>query len=353
MPISDLARLASNRLHVVVFGPGYGEPIAVHVPDAGWLVCDSLSGTGRASGLVPAAELLGQRGERAGMLILTHPHDDHVAGFDRLVTRYASGPVGVVGIHLAQHGFTEGEDATQVLATSNRHKALAAIHRYWREHPERKWLLTADGTTRPLGSALIEVLHPEQTYLDAGRLDPGEAPNAYSTPVLVEWGAARIILGADLPTAEWSSVLNVSRDPRLAEHAALKVSHHGSMGSRAEELVLSTYRDSIATVTPWQLGRGLLPKLGEGGGIAWLLEQRAAVGLTSTGRAHTRPVPSRVSHSALVDSVQRRSLPGGAGTIEVKQSYDPDECWIAATFNAAGELESTEYGREARLVVQI
>src|SRR4051794_3435856 len=100
MPIADLARrLAGNRLHVVVFGPGYGESIAVHIPDGGWLVCDSLRGRGRASNFVPALELLAQRQESVAALILTHPHDDHVAGFDRLVSRLARGPVGVVGLH--------------------------------------------------------------------------------------------------------------------------------------------------------------------------------------------------------------------------------------------------------------
>jgi beta-lactamase superfamily II metal-dependent hydrolase len=194
------------------------------------------------------------------MLILTHPHDDHVAGFDRLVTRYASGPVGAVGVHLARHGFTESDDAARVLATGNRLKALAAIHHYWREHPEHKWVLTADGKSRPLGPAEIEVLHPDQAYLDAGEVDPTDAPNAYSTPVLVTWGAARIVLGADLPTAEWEAVLQAGHDPHLAEHGALKVSHHGSMGSRADDLVRASSRDASAAITPWQLGRGLLPK---------------------------------------------------------------------------------------------
>jgi hypothetical protein len=353
MPIAELAaRLAGNRLHIVVFGPGYGESVAVHVPDAGWLICDSLSGTGRSAGLVPAAELLRQRQEPAAMLLLTHPHDDHVAGFDRLVNRYASGPVGVLSMHLAHENFTEEDYATGVLARSNRHKALAAIARYWREHPEFKWLLTADGTARKFGSAIIEVLHPDETFVRAGQPDPVAAPNAYSTPVLIQWGEARIVLGADLPSAEWNAVLQVARTPGLADHGALKVSHHGSMGAVAEELVSTDYREAIAAVTPWHLGRGLLPKLGAGGGISWLLERRASVGLTSPGRALTQRLPQPVAHSLLSKSVQRRGLPGGAGTIEVKQSYDPDECWIAATFTRNGHLETSEFGREARLVIR-
>lgn len=77
-----------------------------------------------------------------------------------------------------------------------------------------------------------------------------------------------------------------------------------------------------------------------------------SVGLTSPGRALTSELPQPVAHSHLVESVQRRELPGGAAAIELKQSYDPDECWIAVTFTDEGDLESAEFGREARLIVR-
>lgn len=353
MPIAELAaRLPGNRLHVIVFGPGYGESVAVHVPDGGWLVCHPLTGAGRAADFVPAVELLGQRDEPAALLLLTHPHDDHVGGFDRLVTRFATGPVGAIGLQHLPKGFTEDDYATGVLAKSNRLKALASIHRYWRDHPEFQWALRADGSVRGIGPGTVEVLHPNEAYLRGGQPDPVAAPNAYSAPVLIQWGAARIVLGADLPSTQWNAVLQTTRTPTLANHGALKVSHHGSTGSIADELVRSTYRNAVATITPWHIGRGLLPKLGAGGGVSWLLERRTGVGLTSPGRALTRRLPQPVRHSHLLESVQRRDLPGGAGAIEVKQSYDPDECWVALTFTRDGELESTDFGREARLVVR-
>lgn len=354
MPVAELARrLSADRLHVIVFGPGYGESVAVHVPDGGWLICDSLSGTGTRAGFVPAAELLSQRGEPAALLLLTHPHDDHVAGFDRLVNRFAQGPVGLLGAHLAKADFTEDDDATAILATSNRLKALAAIHRYWREYPEFKWLLKADGTTRAIGPGCVEVLHPDDAYLSAGKPDPAAAPNAYSTPVLVAWGATRIVLGADLPTAEWGLVLAATRDTPLAVHGGLKVSHHGSVGSLADDLVLIQHDQAPALVTPWHLGRGLLPKLGAGGGIDWLLARRRTVGLTSPGRALMEDrLPEPASYVQFTEAVQRRELPGGVGAIEVKESYDPDESWIALTFDRDGNLETVDRGRAARTIVR-
>jgi glyoxylase-like metal-dependent hydrolase (beta-lactamase superfamily II) len=93
MPIAELAdALPANQLHVVVFGPGYGESIAVHLPEGGWLITDSLAGRGEWVNFVPAIELLQAREEYAAAVLLTHPHDDHAGGLDRIVTRYARGP---------------------------------------------------------------------------------------------------------------------------------------------------------------------------------------------------------------------------------------------------------------------
>jgi hypothetical protein len=105
-------------------------------------------------------------------------------------------------------------------------------------------------------------------------------------------------------------------------------------------------------MTPWHLGRGLLPKLEDHGGVAWILARRSAVSLTAPGRALTRDLPQRVSLTDLAEAVERRPLPGGAASVEVKKSYDPDESWIAAAFNRRGGLDVVDFGRDARLVVQ-
>lgn len=353
MPIAELAgRLAGNRLHVIVFGPGYGESIAVHVPDGGWLICDSLSQTHGTSDFIPAAELLSTRGERAAALILTHPHDDHVGGFDRLISRFVDGPVGLVGLHLPEDGFTEYDDAGRVVRASNRVKALAAISTYWRQHPEHRWELTADDEPFQLGPGIVTLLHPSNAYLQMGRPDPEQAPNAYSTPALITWEQARIVLGADLPTAQWKGILAGDHDPELSAHGALKVSHHGSAAALPEDLVRSGDRDSVAIVTPWHLGRGLLPKLGPKGGLTWLLERRTLISLTSPGRAMTREVPTPATLSEFADAVVRRPLPGGIAAVELKRDYDPDEAWVAVTFNARGGVEAVEVGRDACLIVE-
>jgi beta-lactamase superfamily II metal-dependent hydrolase len=353
MPIAELAGgLTNDRLHIVVFGPGYGESVAVYVPDGGWLICDSLSSAHGSTDLVPAAELLTSRQERAAALILTHPHDDHVAGFDRLVQRFAEGPVGRVGIELPEDGFTERDDASLVLATSNRAKALAAISSHWQRYPDAKWEMSADDPPLQLGPATVEVLHPDDAYVQRGRPDPTQAPNAYSTPLLICWAQTRILLGADLPNAQWTDVLAKEREQELADHHGLKAPHHGSTKSLPDALLRAGDRDRLVVLAPWQRGGNLLPKLGEKGGIAWLLARRSAVSLTSPGRALRAELARPVSISDFTAAIDRRPLPGGVGSVELKHSYDPDESWVAATFNRRGDLEAVELGRDACVIVE-
>jgi hypothetical protein len=109
-----------------------------------------------------------------------------------------------------------------------------------------------------------------------------------------------------------------------------------------------------ATVTalPFSRPGSLLPKLSDTGGIAWLLERRGAVSLTAPGRAMTADLPRPVTFASFTDAVARRPLPGGAGAVELKRSYDPDESWVAATFNRSGGLEAVDFGRDASVIVE-
>jgi hypothetical protein len=247
--------------------------------------------------------------------------------------------------------FTEDDHAAGVVTTSNRLKALVAVLRYWRTNPQHEWLLVADRTSRSVGPGRIEVLHPTQAYLDAGVPDPTAAPNSYSTPLFVEWANARVVLGADLPVAQWSRVLADSRTPALSDHTALKVSHHGSTNAQAPELVDAAFATARVAITPWNLGRRMLPQFSATGGVHWLLARRAGVSLTASGRVLTTRLPQAISLSGFEKAVERRTLPG-EGVMEVRADYDPDESWVAFTFDGSGRLTDERYGRESRRITR-
>jgi beta-lactamase superfamily II metal-dependent hydrolase len=350
MPIASLAGdLAADELHVVVFGPGYGESVAVHVPPGEWLVVDSLAANAPRPSFIPALELLQARGETAAAVLLTHPHDDHAAGLDRLITSRTQGAVGVLDVYVPEAGFTEQPDAASVLAVSNRTKTLQAIAAYWQEHPEHEWRLVADGAVRSVGDGDVEVLHPDAAFIAAGVPDPAVSPNQYSSPVLVRWHGARVVLGADLPEAEWRVLLARLRTTPLAEHAALKVPHHGSTGALADEICLLAQSRASAAVTPWNRGRQILPRFGAGQGVEWLLSRRQALAITSLGRGLNRRLPSEVPYDDVVAAVELRDVADGV-VQEVRLSADPDESWVALSFAADGALTADRYGAAARRI---
>jgi hypothetical protein len=227
--------------------------------------------------------------------------------------------------------------------------AVVAILRYWRENPQSEWWLIADSSTRSLGGAEVEVLHPDQPFLDGGNPDPSQAPNSYSTPLLIEWERVRVVLGADLPTPQWGRILGVGRGTPLAVHAALKASHHDSVNAQIDELIDAGDAASAVVMTPWNLGRRPLPRLEARGGVDWFLQRREGVALTAPGRGLTGVLPQPVKLSRLAASIERRQLPG-SGTMEIRHDYNPDESWVAFSFDQGGGLAAARFGREARRV---
>src|SRR4051794_3110822 len=89
--------LAPELLYVFVFGPGFGESIALRLPPDQWLIVDSLRRQTRADDLNPALGLLQAHQAFAAGLALTHPHDDHGRGFLQLLDRRSpESPIGCV-----------------------------------------------------------------------------------------------------------------------------------------------------------------------------------------------------------------------------------------------------------------
>ncbi|HMJ02807.1 MAG TPA: MBL fold metallo-hydrolase, partial [Conexibacter sp.] len=77
--MTGLPSLPLGRLSLTVFGPGFGESSMIGVPHGEWIVLDSLIDP--STGANPALELLREHDARPTIVVLTHPHDDHAAGF--------------------------------------------------------------------------------------------------------------------------------------------------------------------------------------------------------------------------------------------------------------------------------
>lgn len=309
-----------HLLYVFVIGPGVGESVLVRAPEGRWLVVDGCSIGGHVS--APLTLLRRYRVKQIEAAILTHPHTDHARGIPALLRddEISCIRVGCVDgwqatptlfeLEAAQRRREAGHAADperQQKARAVEH-AMAVIRSRWDGDPASRWALKLGAPALPLGSsAVAHVVTPTDTeivtarlVLSSGRFDM----NRLSAVLLVCFGTARILLGADLPHRSGGRVLTgcgwtqaLADEPRVRQATILKAPHHGSTNALAPDLLTAlAVGQRTLVVTPFS-SKGLpLPHDGEG--LALMLRDHAAVRVTALdeslpGAGRREPVVTR------------------------------------------------------------
>lgn len=347
MTLATLAALADDELHLIVFGPGYGESIAVRVPPGEWLVVDSLRHVDRTMDANPAIALLEMHGAQASAVVLTHPHADHAHGFARLlVHRRPGAPVGCLTSYIEPPAAWErSPDAARVLAGATVEAAVSAVVDAWERDPASRWDLVS-GEERPVGEANVAVLHPAAVLADhwPARSDL----NQLSSPLHLTWKGLSLVLGADLPWPQWELLSRTSAIAELAQAHALKASHHGSRNAQHAVVIGQPPPvDRHCVVTPWNRGRKL-PRYEDNEGVDVLL--RCIHEVVVTTAPHPSLCGTTSTRSQAADTVQRRRL-GNRLLLE----YESDSAevfggWVHASFDATGARTCLQLGTSAGVV---
>jgi hypothetical protein len=342
--VSAQDALRDDHLSIVVFGPGFGESIAVRGPDGRWLVVDSLRDAGSEDN--PALALLRAFDARPELLVLTHAHEDHAAGFADLVERQAGteGRTGCVPLALpADDDPLRNPDAGAALRTGRTRVALAAIQARWDSAPSSRWLLVANDRAM-LGQVDVQVLSPRPGLVGM----PGVARNRLSAAVLLRWGEVRVVLGADLPSGEWG---RVDTAIQLGIHLLFKVSHHGSKRSQHDRFGEGRTNARTWVVTPWTKAGRHLPRLGDDEDLDGLLCLADGVELTSPPASVSEMPQGPVTRAELYNLIERATFGGDDLLVE----YDDHprtsaEAWVAAALGADGALVELRRGASALTV---
>ena len=81
-----------DEIEVSIFGPGFGESIAVHFGGGRWGVIDSCMNRGknRSAALVYFDEIGVIPETQIDLIVASHWHDDHIAGIDQIVSESKS-----------------------------------------------------------------------------------------------------------------------------------------------------------------------------------------------------------------------------------------------------------------------
>jgi beta-lactamase superfamily II metal-dependent hydrolase len=357
---------APDEIEVSIFGPGFGEAIAIHVGQASWILVDScIDPESRLPVSIRYLNSLGLNpADVVKLVVVTHWHDDHIRGLSKVIEQCSTAKIAMsmamntpvfqkflaaVKASPAREttGFNEIDRVFQQML-ARQSEGLANPYPMWTT--SRQTLFTSSPTH---GGVTVCALSPSDKSIQiamgqfASLLPPGHDLNKRSSPInpnhnsIVLWLEAQernILLGADLEHTSdkacgWAAVVDNKVPKGKAD--AFKVSHHG--GKSGHDDIIWTdllNNDPIAVITPWSKGDEFLPKPDD------LIRIKA-----STTRAYCTAVPyfHKIKFKdhvvrRWVSEVTRRIQPAQPKPGHVRIRLSPAEnpsAWKVETFNGA------------------
>jgi len=287
----DLTKPDKSELEIVLFGPGYGECILIHI-EGKWIVIDSCTFAGsREPAALTYLEQIGvDLTTEVSLLVATHWHDDHIRGFSRLVETCRTAEVYISGaLHdkeffsfvyayrdQPQTALGSGVDeiyrSISVSRDSGRKLGLAVPNRsilvrdssstsHGREI--RLWTLSPSDSEiteflAEIGASLLEL--PGSTKHRA----PPRRPNHASVVCWLDCGTTCFLFGSDMEVSSntnrgWHAI--VEGRQALGKAALFKVPHHGSENGHLPTVWSKLLVDQpVSLVTPFRRGSVALPK---------------------------------------------------------------------------------------------
>ena len=191
------------ELVIRVLDVGQGDALLLTHPDLTMLIDTGRYDRDDVPGLLRTAGV-----ERLDLLVVTHPHADHVGQFDRVMAAF---PVDEV--------WWSGASATS--ATFGR--ALDALERSTARYAEPR-----SGATTTVGPLGVEILHP-------GDGDPLDDLNDASIALRLTYGDFRMVTTGDAERVSEARMVGRHRDRLAAD--VLRLGHHGSSTSTTAEFL--------------------------------------------------------------------------------------------------------------------
>ena len=274
---------ADDEIEVTLFGPGYGEAIAIHLGEKAWLLVDSCIDPN--SNAPASGTYLDRIGIDPGLvraIIASHWHDDHVRGISRLTESYPDAEFMISAV------FNDNDASAFLAAYSG--ASSAGLARGAKElfsamklrdnvspllHRSNVLEAVLNGRSvrvtalSPVPAAFSQFLaHLAQYIPPKGKAAPINVapelhPNLSAVALHIDMGDDAMLLGADLEdhkTCGWSAVVADRWSGSRRPATAYKVAHHGSYTGDCSQVWKTLLKsDPVACLTPFTLGGLRLP----------------------------------------------------------------------------------------------
>lgn len=274
---------AADEFEVTLFGPGFGEAIAIHIGEHNWMLVDSCIDPNSSE---PAsATYLSQLGvapHQVHTIVASHWHDDHVRGISQLAARYTDAEFMVSSVfndkeaayflsaYSGNAAPGQARGATELFEVMKRKSEVFFVHQRSNvlelNLPGRQIRVTA---LSPVQAAISQSIAHMASFLprrEGGtpiNHAPELKPNIEAIAIHIDVGDDAILLGSDLEdhaTLGWSAVVADHWCSSRRPATAYKVAHHGSYTGDAPAIWATLLRPHpVACLTPFNLGKHKLP----------------------------------------------------------------------------------------------
>ena len=346
-----------DELELVLFGPGYGECILLHVGGGCWLVVDScLDDKSQPVSLRYLRELGIDPSVAIKAVVATHWHEDHIRGMANILELCPRAEFCCAGA-LAQREFLSMVDLVADDTVPRSGLGAREFKKVLTLLKERDHIPLFAGQNRKLfqfGDCEIWSVSPTDDAFNAFLnmaarqvSDSGvttkrifaPSPNQLSIVLTVHDRSTAVLLGADLHKKGWARIVNDF--PHSCWRASLyKASHHGSKTGSAPEVwneLLTS--DPYVVLTPWQRGGKAIPTEDDVGRIlqrtrnAWITLTQA----TRPKRKGSRP--KAVEKTLRGKGTPLKPLHSAFGYIQLRRRMNKGKEWTVVTRGHAGRLK--------------
>jgi hypothetical protein len=274
---------------IVVFGPGYGEAIAVHLGDGQWLLVDSCRNpSSKRPASLEYLEQIGVPFDAVVGIVASHWHDDHVRGISELQAACPAAAFFISNVFNDEEAmaflsaysgvrtqslnggtkelFQSVSSATgEVIHTGHR----TLMHEFSTSGGRRVQVCALSPTTAGQAQALAHFAsyvppndpEPHATPINYA---PDLKPNFESVVVHIDFGDDAVLLGSDLEhhgDAGWKGLVESGFGASRRKASVYKVAHHGSSTGEYEGIWTVLLTESPTSIlTPFMRGSVKLPK---------------------------------------------------------------------------------------------